>query len=60
MEAVMAAVFERTGFGVPSPPWPRMTYDEAIDRFGIDRPDVRFGLELRDLGEVGRRRRGGE
>ncbi|HWD63850.1 MAG TPA: aspartate--tRNA ligase [Solirubrobacteraceae bacterium] len=52
MEAVMAAVFEASGFPVASPPWPRMPYREAIDRFGIDRPDVRFGLELRDLGEA--------
>jgi aspartyl-tRNA synthetase len=33
-------------------PWPRMTYAEAIRRYGIDRPDTRFGLELVDLGEV--------
>ena len=30
-------------------PWPRMTYEEAIRRFGIDRPDTRFGMELVDL-----------
>jgi aspartyl-tRNA synthetase len=52
MEAVMAAVFEAARFSVAPPPWPRMRYREAIDRFGIDRPDVRFGLELRDLGEA--------
>ncbi len=52
MEAVMGAVFERTGFAVPAPPWPRMTFAEAVSRFGIDRPDTRFGLELRDLGEA--------
>jgi aspartyl-tRNA synthetase len=52
MEAVMAAVFEAGAFSVSPPPWPRMPYREAIDRFGIDRPDVRFGLELRDLGEA--------
>ena len=52
MEAVMGAIFERAKFGAPPPPWPRMTFDEAIDRFGIDRPDVRFGLELQDLGDV--------
>ena len=52
MEAVMGAVFELTGFAVPRPPWPRMSFDEAIDRFGSDRPDVRFELELRDLGPV--------
>jgi aspartyl-tRNA synthetase len=52
MEAVMGAVFERAGFDVGSPPWPRMTFAEAVSRYGIDRPDTRFGLELRDLGEA--------
>jgi aspartyl-tRNA synthetase len=52
MEAVMGAVFERTGFDIGSPPWPRMTFAEAVSRFGIDRPDTRFGLELKDLGEA--------
>ncbi|MDQ6817849.1 MAG: aspartate--tRNA ligase [Actinomycetota bacterium] len=52
MEAVMGAVFERQGFGVPPPPWPRMTFAEAVSRYGIDRPDTRFGLELRDLGDA--------
>ncbi len=49
-EAVMNAVFERAGFDVPAPPWPRMTHAEAVGRFGSDRPDTRFGLELVDLG----------
>jgi aspartyl-tRNA synthetase len=52
MEAVMGAVFERCGFDVPPPPWRRMHYDEAVGRFGIDRPDTRFGLELKDLSEA--------
>src|SRR5436309_7485794 len=52
MEAVMGAVFEREGFAVPPPPWPRMTFAEVVSRYGIDRPDTRFGLELRDLGEL--------
>ncbi len=52
MEAVMGAVFGREGFGVPPPPWPRMTFAEAVSRFGSDRPDTRFGLELADLGEA--------
>ena len=51
-EAVISTVFERTQFEVPAPPWPRMTYAEAEARFGSDRPDTRFGLELRDLGEA--------
>jgi aspartyl-tRNA synthetase len=52
MEAVMAAVIEREQFAAPPPPWPRMTHAVAIDRFGIDRPDTRFGLELTDLGDA--------
>ncbi len=49
-EAAMGAVFAHAGFDVPAPPWPRMTFAEAVSRFGSDRPDTRFGLELVDLG----------
>jgi aspartyl-tRNA synthetase len=52
MEAVMGAVFRSAGFDVAPPPWPRMTFAEAVSRYGIDRPDTRFGLELHDLGEA--------
>jgi aspartyl-tRNA synthetase len=51
MEAVMQAVFSVSGVDMAPPPWPRMSYDEAIARFGTDRPDTRFGLELRDVSE---------
>jgi aspartyl-tRNA synthetase len=52
MEAVMGAVFERAGYAAPPAPWPRMTFAEAVSRFGSDRPDTRFGLELHDLGDA--------
>jgi aspartyl-tRNA synthetase len=32
-------------------PIPHMTYQEAMDRFGIDRPDTRYGLELKDVSD---------
>ena len=35
-----------------APPWPRMAYDEAMLRFGSDRPDRRFGLEIVDVSEA--------
>jgi aspartyl-tRNA synthetase len=35
-------------------PLPRMTYDEAMERFGHDAPDLRFGMELVDISDVAR------
>jgi aspartyl-tRNA synthetase len=52
IEGMLARVFEEAGFEAPPPPWPRMGYDEAVARYGSDRPDLRFGLEIADLGEA--------
>ena len=50
-EEVMSAAFAVGGFEVAPTPWPRMCFAEAMGRFGSDRPDTRFGLELHDVSE---------
>ena len=54
MEAVVVNAFEALGREPPARPFPRMAYDEAIDRYGTDKPDLRFGLEIQDATEVTR------
>jgi aspartyl-tRNA synthetase len=51
-ERLLAHVFERAGGPQIELPMQRMCYEEAMGRFGTDRPDLRFGLELVDLGEA--------
>jgi aspartyl-tRNA synthetase len=48
-ERLLAHVFERAGGPALDLPIDRLPYDEAMARFGTDRPDLRFGLELVDL-----------
>jgi aspartyl-tRNA synthetase len=52
IEALMTRVFEAAGFAAPPAPWPRLGYDEAMLRYGSDKPDTRFALEIVDLGEA--------
>ena len=47
-EAVLVALWNEGGHEVEAP-FPRMPYREAMARFGSDKPDLRFGLEIRDL-----------
>jgi aspartyl-tRNA synthetase len=51
-ERLLAHVFERAGGPAIELPMWRLPYEEAMDRFGTDRPDLRFGLELVDLGDA--------
>jgi aspartyl-tRNA synthetase len=51
MEDVMREVMAEAG-EVFETPLPRISYADAMERFGTDRPDNRFGLELVDVGEV--------
>jgi len=52
MEGLMARIFSEAKGVQVTLPIQRMTYGEAIDRFGVDNPDLRFGLELVELSEI--------
>ncbi|OIQ81584.1 aspartate--tRNA ligase [mine drainage metagenome] len=47
-EEVLVALWDLIGYTIPTPV-PRMTFADAMARFGSDKPDLRFGLELVDL-----------
>ncbi|SMO91513.1 aspartate--tRNA ligase [Gracilimonas mengyeensis] len=51
-EGLMKKVFKDTiGYEVETP-FPRMTYEEAMNTYGSDKPDTRFGLEFKDFSEI--------
>ena len=49
IEGMMASVYERVLAIKLAPPFIRMPYEEVMERFGIDKPDMRFDLELKRL-----------
>jgi len=52
IEGLVEELFAEAGVEMPPRPLPVLTYHQAVTRFGTDRPDMRFGLELVDCSDI--------
>ena len=52
VEGMIAAIFDQTIGVQVDRPFPRLTFQESMARFGLDRPDLRFGLELTEVSHI--------
>lgn len=52
VEGMMASVFELIGVKIKTP-FPQLTYEKSMERYGVDKPDLRFGMEIEDLTGIG-------
>jgi aspartyl-tRNA synthetase len=52
IEGMMAEVFQKVLGKALGTPLPRLDYQEVMDRFGTDKPDIRFGMELKDISDL--------
>ena len=54
MEAAVVGAFEAVGKTPPERPFPRIAYDDAMSKYGSDKPDLRFAMEIQDATDVTR------
>jgi aspartyl-tRNA synthetase len=54
MEVAVCAAFEAVGRTPPSRPFPHIPFDEAMGKYGSDKPDLRFGMEIQDATAITR------